>query len=236
MVFPTLWHSHPVHRNLRSFLFFGVRNSSRHASRQAGFSLIELLVVTGVIAVISGLMLVSNSTFGGQILLQNLAYDIALTLRQAQVYGISVQRFGTSYGSSYGMHFDKDSIVYPLFADAVNPNGIYNPDAAHPTDPLYDETVKTTTIGGGFRITSLCAVLVGASPPTCTSINSLDIVFKRPDPDACIAINGVSSISSPGGVCTSTYTSARITVLAPRGNKSSIVVYKNGQISVEKGK
>ena len=103
MVFPTLWHSHPVHRNLRSFLFFGVRNSSRHASRQAGFSLIELLVVTGVIAVISGLMLVSNSTFGGQILLQNLAYDIALTLRQAQVYGISVQRFGTSYGSSYGM-------------------------------------------------------------------------------------------------------------------------------------
>lgn len=218
-----------VHTTVRS-----LNSIFRNLKQSRGFSLIELLVVCGIIALISGLMLVSNSAFGGQVLLQNLSYDIALTLRQAQVYGISVQRFGTSnYGSAYGMHFDTSNpIVYPLFADAITVNGLYDPT---PGVPLTDETVKTTTIGGGFRIYKLC-VPAGADSTSCTSVTALDIIFKRPDPDACISINNIGQISVVNGspVCNPVYTSARITVIAPRGNKSSVIVYQNGQISVQK--
>jgi hypothetical protein len=210
--------------------------------------LIELVVVCGVIAIISGLMLVSNNSFGGQVLLQNLAYDIALTLRQAQVYGISVQRFGSGkYDASYGMHFDSraaNSNVYPLFADAISVNGVFDPDAAHPLDPNFDETVKITTIGGGFRISKLC-VPAGADAATCdcsaagtSACDTVDVVFRRPDPDACISANGTPSMNNlvTPPVCSSTNASARIVVRAPKGNVSSVIVYRNGQISVQKGK
>ena len=59
--------------------------------RRRGFTLIELLVVVAIIVVITGLILANSNKFGGQTMLQNLSYDIALSLREAQVYGISVR-------------------------------------------------------------------------------------------------------------------------------------------------
>src|SRR3989338_11714059 len=72
-----------------------------------GFTLIEMLVVIAVMAIVTGVMLANNGRFGGQVLLQNLAYDIALTLRHAQVYGISVLRFEAtaSYAPGFEVHF-----------------------------------------------------------------------------------------------------------------------------------
>src|SRR6185295_20368 len=91
-----------------------------------------LVVVTAIIAIITGLILVSDATFGGKVLLENLAYDMALSIRQAQVYGISVQRFNTTFNAPYGVHFDTTSpSSYNTFADVFgattnNPsNGMY---------------------------------------------------------------------------------------------------------------
>jgi prepilin-type N-terminal cleavage/methylation domain-containing protein len=71
-----------------------------------GFTLIELLVVTAILVIVSGLVLANHSRFGGKILLQNLAYDMALSVRQAQVYGISVRQFGAgTYSAGYGIRF-----------------------------------------------------------------------------------------------------------------------------------
>ena len=51
--------------------------------RDRGFTLIELIVVTGIIVVVSTLVLSSNARFGGAILLENLAYDVGLSVRKA---------------------------------------------------------------------------------------------------------------------------------------------------------
>lgn len=195
-----------------------------------GFSLIEMLVVIGIIVMISGVVLSNNARFGGVIQLQNLAYDIALTIRQAQVYGISVQRFNTTttFAAAYGMHFAMSSPnSYQLFGDVSSPaNGIYDPGGVTP------ELVQSTTIQAGYTIAGLFATPPGGSE---ISVSSLDITYRRPDPDAYISRNGdVLTFNAKGKYASGTINEqARILLQSPRGDQKSIVVSSNGQISVQ---
>ena len=190
-----------------------------------GFTLVELVVVIAIIGLITGLILVSDSRFGGVVLLENLAYDMALSIREAQVYGISVQRFGANtYSAGYGMHFDTSSATnYITFGDAVTTNGLY--DCPTPGSTATCELVQSTAIERGFRISKLCVTTSGVEDCTKTK---LDILFIRPEPDAYISANG-QSCTLGSGIC---YDSARIQVKSPRGDVDSIVVYSNGEISV----
>ena len=185
----------------------------------AGFTLIELLVVTGIIVVVSAIILASNSRFGGVITLENLAYDMALTVRQSQVYGIAVRRFGaTNYNIAYGMHFESSSPAsYVLFADAAVVNGLYD----------QGELVQSSTLQGGYRISNLCIRPSGGSGSACAAytcgLSALDIVFKRPEPDAYIRANGNQTLNE----------AACVIITSPRGDTRSIVVEATGQISVQ---
>lgn len=189
--------------------------------KQHGFTLVELLVVTGILILISGLMLANNTKFGGRVLLENLAYDMALTVRQAQVYGISVQRFSTgTYSAGYGMHFSVSTPAsYTLFADAVSTDGLFTAG----------ETVQTFSIDRGYRIDKLCAP-AGADIQTCIPVSQLDVLFQRPEPDAWISADGNSCIIS----ALSCQESARIGLVAPSGDRSDFVVEINGQVSVNR--
>lgn len=188
-------------------------------SRVKGFSLIELLVVVGIFSLLSIVTISSNAAFGERITLETLAYDVALSVRQAQVYGIAVQRFGTGgdFNRGYGMHFDVSSgpasASYQLFADTLAGNGTYDDG----------ELVQETTIRGGYRIIDLCVRAHGASSEDCT-ISELNILFKRPEPDAYIRTEDPEA---------STYELGRIRVESPRGNRADIVVELSGQISVQ---
>jgi len=188
-------------------------------SRSAAFTLIELLVVTAIIVVVTGTILASSSRLGGQFILDNFAYDLALTLREAQQYGISVKNFSGNFNVAYGVHFDSNNaITYELFAD-VDSNGKYDPGS---------ELVQSYTITRGFKIASICATPNGVGVENC-SITSLDILFKRPEPDALISASGVSCTLAP----TNCQASARILMIAPRGNTRSVVMPANGQMSVQ---
>ena len=167
--------------------------------------------------VVSGVVLVNNNRFGGQVQLENLAYDVALSIRQAQVYGISVQRYGAdNFSSGYGMHFTTDDNVhYELFADA-DEDGFFTTNENVPPSPY--------TIRSGFQISHLCAP-EGADATSCTHVSKLDIIFIRPEPGAFIRKNGEST----------TMESARIVLSSPRGDIMSVTVGANGQISVLRG-
>lgn len=195
------------------------------ASIRRGFSLIELLVVTAIVVLITGVVLANNIQFGGNVLLQNLAYDVALSIRQSQVYGIAVRRFGTSasFGAPYGVHFDTaNQTTYALFADANTTNGLFD-SGANPS-----ELVQATSIVNGFKIKTLCAISAIGQTETC-GLSSIDIIFKRPEPDAYISINGISGTLNP----TNLQQQARIQFVSPRGSTMSVVVQANGQIAVQ---
>lgn len=181
-----------------------------------GFTLIELLVVTAIIVVVSSIVLVNNNRFGGVIQLENLAYDVALSIRQAQVYGTSVQRYGAGdFSKGYGMHFsENDPQHYELFAD-VNADGFFTSDENVVPSPY--------TISSGFKVSALC-VPEGTDAASCTRVSTLDIVFKRPETDAYIRKNGEAALNG----------STRIVLMSPRGDVMSVLVGSNGQISVRR--
>ena len=200
------------------------------AKSTAGFTLVELLVVTAIFVVITGMILANHNRFGGRVILQNLAYDIALSIRQAQVYGISVRQFGGTF-SGYGMHFvlsgpGVNPTTYVLFADIYPsvPNGLYDADQG--------EQVESNTIAGGYRIVDLCALRLDvhrSTPEDCDSITSLDVLFRRPEPDAYISANGVSGVANPGAL----QERGRIVLESPRADRMSVIVEIAGQIATQ---
>lgn len=205
--------------------------------RRAGFTLIELLVVVGVIVVISGVMLANTNKFGGQTLLQNLAYDIALSIRQAQVYGISIKNIGTSQAATpaYGMYFTMAiPTQFYIFADTKSADGSAVPDGAY--DATRGENVSPPyMITRGFKIAKICKT--DASGEVCSSdpATTLTILFVHPEPDAQIdptCIIRTEAVGQYSEKCTTNYSTARVVLASPRGDYMSVVVYANGQISV----
>lgn len=213
-----------------------------------GFTLIELLVVCAIIVVITAIVLVDNSKFGGDVTLENFAYDVALSVRQAQIYGIAVNRFGTGctgigganpncFNAGYGMNFTLASPQqYTLFADLEN-NGVYDPNylTSHSTESsVYPtgELVAQTTIQQGFSITGLC-VIPSTAQGSCQPVHEIDILYIRPEPEAYISAGNSGSVSSCYQNTQLCNYEARVTLTSPKGDTRTVTIDATGQISVQ---
>ncbi len=201
----------------------------RNLKGKRGFTLIELIVISGIIVVVTGIVLSSNTRFGGIVLLENLAYDVALSVRQAQVFGISVARYGAdTFSAGYGASFQSGTNTYAIFADVLpTENGTYEcpvPGSGN------CELVAVNTLATGYTVSKLCSP-AGVDTLTCTTVSKIDVRFKRPEPDAWISADGASCVISNAN-CKA---SARIVLQSPRGDTMSVIVEANGQIFVRRG-
>lgn len=179
------------------------------------------MVVISIFAIMTGLILAKYKDFGKNILLKNLAYDLALSIRQTQSYGVNVKSqeiklaSGTfnTFGYGYGVHFTTDNggIAVIQFGDA-NKDGIYSTS---------EIKLASTTIQNGNKVSSLC-VRIGSQNLDC-SPTSLDVTFKRPDPNAIIKVNGGSTL----------YDYAEIRLVDSNNNIKKIIVRSTGLIDVE---
>ena len=179
------------------------------------------MVTISIIAIVSSIILFNFPSFASRILLENLTHEIALVVRQAQVYGIGIKQTTGGLFPAYGAHFDTTAtppedppnkkVIF--FADTIA-DGFYGGDS---------EKVETFTIQRGNAISVLCYKNVNDITWQCGADN-LDITFKRPEPEAHILINrGGGDVSS-----------ARITVTSPNAEVGDryITVHSSGQIAV----
>lgn len=189
---------------------------------QQGFTLIELLLVMGILAMVMATVVSNHSRFGGKVLLRTLTYDTALTLRQAQTYGISVRQSTTTtnqeFLAGYGINFrivpgNSGTTSYRMYADTYSDGGIYTAAS--------DTVIQTYNIGRGYRISDLCVTV--AAVEDCTP-ETIDILFRRPEPDAEIRVNGVAG---------TLYSKARIEMRSPRDDVQNIIVEISGQMTVQ---
>ncbi|MEK7586016.1 MAG: prepilin-type N-terminal cleavage/methylation domain-containing protein [Patescibacteria group bacterium] len=206
------------------------------ASKQAGMTLVELMVVLGIFMIVAGLTIFDYGKFRSTVSLQNLADDIALSVRRAQNYAIGVRSSQSSvFTNGYGIHFTTatsssdvlsgTSKSFIVFSD-ISLNRAYNYPAGNAScgsPTAGNECVDVLTITSADYISSICPNSV---PANCASGSSYtDISFLRPDPDAYIY------------ACTptcNTYSSIDIIIKnSQSGSTKTITISNTGQISIK---
>ena len=219
-------------------------------SKNKGFTIVELIVSIAIFAVMTALVVSRYGTFNQNTLLTNVAYDMALTIRTAQSYGLSVKSSDSaanSFGSAYGVHFDMSKPTkFVLFAD-TNKNGYYE----DPANSGVDQNITTYTLTSGVTISKICLAVTQSSCQSpssnlLASSDALDITFRRPNPDAilycvsntnagatCSIIAAVSIGNAPPNINPVTQPIAFITLISSdKSNSQVVIVRRNGQISV----
>ena len=204
-----------------------------HFSTRA-FTLIELLVSIAIFTLMTALVVAKYGAFNQSVLLTNLAYEVALTLRTAQTYGSSVKNSDPNaptpaFNHAYGVHFDTDTGADAVLSNGNNNNNeiVFFADINGNDDGVYSndsEAISAYAIKRGAVISGVC-VGVGCTP--VTGSHHLDVTFKRPDPRANICYDALA-----GSPCaTSPY--AEITIKGTDGSLRVVSVRENGQISVK---
>lgn len=214
----------------RSFqLFLGYKKSGslpQSALRtQRGFTLIELLVTMSIFLVIITVVVFRFVSFDSIILLKTLGYDVALSVREAQSYSISV--LGNTSGdfrAAYGVSFSPNETQYAFFRDAGTGIPEYNAGV--------DDTVSLYSVGSSYTIVDVCIDVIDVSFNVTTLCNDdgigrVDISFRRPEYRALFHAEGYGGSSY-------NITQTEVKLQSTDGTyTTSVVVLLSGQIKVE---
>lgn len=177
--------------------------------QKRGFTIIEFIVTISILLIITTAILLKYPNFRQNIFLKRTAQEIALTLRQAQTYGLSTKESqpGTNVFSGYGVHFESGSDSFVLFSD-TNDNKTYDGSG---------EDVQKFKIQTGDKIADLCV-------NTTCGIGKMDIVFyRKTTPPVNITADSVpQAFGSDAGVV----------IISLHGQTKTIRVLASGQISV----
>jgi len=212
--------------------------TGRRPAAQGGFTIAELIVVIAIFTIITSIALFDQGNLNSNVLLTNIAYETALAVREAQVYGLGVQNSGdptNGFLGDYGAHYDTTSIESSrqiiVYANGTNSltRGYYAGEEKY----IYEFTNQR-----GNKIAYLCLGPLtdsGGTPHACDPTDavgvgiikpSMDIVFKRPEPGPVFYTPTDTDGSNPGP--------AYIVVTTLDGSNCKVVVVnKTGQISVE---
>jgi prepilin-type N-terminal cleavage/methylation domain-containing protein len=148
-------------------------------THKKAFGLVELMVSMSIMALMATVMVARQSSFNGAVLLRNQAYEVAYTLRQAQLLAVSGNETDIR---QYGVHFDTSTAnetTYILFADVDN-------------DGRFDVT-DDKKIGLTGRLDSRFEVR--EVTPSTNNGDFLDVIFIRPNFDAlfCVRLSGCNN-------------------------------------------
>ncbi len=207
-----------------------------------------------IITIVTGIVLVSQNTFNRTLVLANAAYDVSLTLRSAETYGLGSRGAGSTANAGYGVDFSMGApTALSFFADTVPapgasgachalPSGGASAPNALPGNCRYDgltsgELVQTYALGNGVHVSRFCAY--SGLTSYCTSggsraIDTLDIVFARPNPTPTFSVSKSGVSLAVGGGTSSLYKSC-VTLSSPQGDTRSVTTWWDGAIIESNG-
>lgn len=191
-----------------------------------GFTLIELVVVVGVMAVVSSLLLANFPRFSKQIAVEREAGKLALALRKAQSLALAVREFNPAFNDDpfcanppvrfpgYGVFLDiSDSAHYLIYGDA-------SCSKYYESSPS-EEAVETALLDGKIYLSSIKGYDAGVCSGGC-DLGELSVLYVRPGPAIWIRSEGVD------------YNYAEIVLSSSDGTVTKKVVARfTGQVSIE---
>ncbi len=207
-----------------------------------GFTLIERLMVLAIFTILTSVVMYNYAEFNSRTIMSNIAYEIALTVRQAQVYSLGVrgQAGNEEFDNRYGVYFntDNDGKEFVFFFDK-KPTG----EGAEP-DGWCDggegqsnclacvsssECLEKVTLTRDIFISKIC--LSNTINPVnengicneTTTDEDISVTFDRPNPDAKTVVDsGGSDLKK----------NVAIVVKNKFGNQRAVIIRTTGQISV----
>jgi len=181
-----------------------------------GFTLIEMMVVIAIFGILTAIVVGNYSKFTNDTILTNMAYEMALSIREAQIYGVAVSNRDTDFDNKFGINFTTatgDGSVFHLFEDSNNDNE-------------YGSSGSCSGIGGDVcqqeyilqRGVKIVDLRTSSNSSVCSNPDVLNIIFDRPNPEPIITCDA---------------NLAQITLESPEGTKRYVFVRGNGQIFVD---
>lgn len=179
--------------------------------KNQGFTIVELLVSTGIIVLISGIFLANYRSASRSSKLNLAAQQLASDIRQAQSQALGLQEFqGNIPKGGWAIHFAAGNNYYEIFAD-LDGDGLVVEDSGA-------EKLKDITLPEGLALSNFTS-----SDASCSGVlNSGTIIFIPPDP--------LTSIESDAGPCEQMDIILRDTA---SGNTKNVDINFLGLIDVE---
>ena len=145
--------------------------------KKSGFTLIELIVSIGIIAMVTGIFLANYSSANRRTDLTMTSQKMVTDIHMAQNYALGLARYGLSGSTNvpiggWGIHFDLQNYgnnKYIIFADD---NG----------NTVYDEGSENVLANGAQVTTLPNNITISAINMLGNSSNKADITFVPPDP------------------------------------------------------
>jgi prepilin-type N-terminal cleavage/methylation domain-containing protein len=192
-----------------------IKKDFKNIRYKRGYSLIEIMIVISIVSVIAAVVLFSYKSFDNHLATNAASQEIASTIREAQVFALSVKQNSGDFYKGYGMSFDpQDPSVYYIFVDKNN-NGTY--------DVSNNELVESNPLRDGVKIKSVCVTNKSTNVISCNPsvVSSGTVLFYRPKPEAVIYFQNSQNFS-------------KITITLEVGDSQSQVTVNNiGQISTQ---
>ncbi len=209
-----------------------MKHNRAHLDR--GFTIAEIMVVLGIFAVVSGIILFNYQSFRTNTTVNTVSQEIALTVRKAQSYALGLQATGILANlpiKGYGVRFEStrpDQITFFTELSPVDNQFTTSTNFCGAPVPG-EECIEYYRIETGDKIEDL--IVDGEVLKLTDPASSVDVIFKKPSGDVVFCVHKFgstcsSAVSTPVSVFD-------IVLVSPDGVRKYVHIFGNGQISTD---
>jgi prepilin-type N-terminal cleavage/methylation domain-containing protein len=198
----------------------------KSSSNKKGFTLVELLVAMGIIAMMAALSISAYPKFSDQLALTSDTYKFLSYFRETQSYGVSaVATPGVKFAYAFLVDKGNGTVSRVIIENPTSKTNDYYIKTAQtdPSAPIY-------TVKSGYNISDISGIKSGAT----TSLDKVYGFFRRPNPEVQLSgtVNTGTSYFPDSG--TSTFDRVEVTFSLTKNPEQTkkIIILSTGQMYV----